>query len=810
MYNRYSVADMPFNPAQPSYQRLRKIYAERRKDLAFWTGAGLSQPAGLPTWPKLKEIMAAQALESLLTLREDDAKAKEAELDQIHETENLWKAFQILNAVMGEATYRAAIREVFEVAEKMEPPEIYKEIWELDGVSSFLTLNIDKFAYKAHRRVRLSEDVANFCGKDAGDYLHLVKRRKPFIANLHGIHEAAKSWVFTKDDFTRLSNDPQYVNFINFVIQDFTVVFMGISADDVAAGGFLERLVSSKIDLGQHFWITDRRDIETERWAGKAGVQVIRYQPETDTAGNPDHTTVLKQIFADLKEFVSKDELAPAVVGSVSPLNSIPSEKELRQLDDDDKLRLMLAGHAKALIERNRGETQCEEYQAFLQDYSRVIHQAWHLTSRDPHNKFHGYTVADRVSSGPFSSVWKLVDENGCSYALKIIQMDNLSKGEQLDSFRRGVQCLRYLTKSDVPGTAKIITAFEIPTCVVMEFIDGDNFRNIIKAAQFKFWTDGIRILRNVCRHVEYSHDLPQGVLHRDIRPSNVMVPWFYWSDSALEGTDADRHEVALLNFDMSWHSKAQGRTISGNIEEAGYYAPEQLEDIDGQQARSTKVDSYGIGMTIFTAYTGLTPPTGGSKSVDWKEKIRAKFKHDASLIWKSAPKRLARLVDNATCPDIADRINVRHIRSELDQLQDAVDGIWDELSPDLWAEELFAKVLDRDYTANPAGDEFQKELKVGRIVSIRGNLQARSVSVQFRNVATGVTDWTNVDKRWGNKLETAKDVLKSQGWDVLDATRYSQREIHLEVAVSIDSLKVNFAKLANALERGLSHIRLD
>ncbi|MBR9973799.1 protein kinase domain-containing protein [Magnetospirillum sulfuroxidans] len=754
--------------------------------------------------------MRNQALESLLTLREEDAKAKEIELDQIYETENLWEAFQILHTVMGEATYRAAIREIFEAAEKIEPPDIYKEIWELDGVSSFLTLNIDKFAYKAHRKVRISEDVANFCGKDAGDYLHLVKRRKPFIANLHGIHESAKSWVFTKDDFTRLSNDPQYVNFINFVIQDFTIVFMGISADDVAAGGFLERLISNGIDLGQHFWITDRCDSETDRWASKAGVQVIRYEPEANVAAPLDHTTILKQIFADLKEFISKDELAPAVVGSVSPLDSIPSEKELRLLDDDDKLRLTLAGHAKALIERNHGDTQCNEYQAFLQNYSRVIHQVWHLTSRNPHNKFHGYSVVDKVSSSPFSSVWKLVDESGCAYALKIIQMDNLSNGEQLDSFRRGVQCLEYLTKAAVPGTAKIITAFEIPTCVLMDFIDGDNFKNIINSTQFKFWTDGIRILRSVCRHVEFSHNLPQGVLHRDIRPSNVIVPWFYWRDSALESTDADRYEVALLNFDMSWHAKAQGRTISGNIEEAGYYAPEQLEDIDCQQARSTKVDSYGIGMTIFTAYTGLTPPTGGSKSVDWKDKIRTKFRYDPTLSWKSAPKRLARLIDNATCHDIAHRINVRHIRAELDQLQDAVDGIWDELSPDFWAEELFAKVLDRDYTSNPAGDEFQKELKVGRIVSIRGNLQARSVSVQFRNVATGVTDWTNVDKRWGNKLETAKEILKTQGWDVLDTTRYSQREIHLEVAVSIDSLKVNFSKLANALERGLSQIRLD
>lgn len=800
---------MTFNNSQPSYQRLRKIYAERRKDLAFWTGAGLSQPAGLPTWLQLKKNMENQALESLVTLREEDAKKKENELERIHDTDNLWEAFQILHGVMGEPSYKAAIREIFEDAENMDPPEIYKEIWRLDGVSSFLTLNIDKFAYKAHRKVRPYEDVANFNGKEAGDYLHLVKRRKPFIANLHGVHEAAKSWVFTKDDFTRISSDPQYVNFINFVMQDFIIVFMGISADDVAVGGFLERLIANKIDLDQHFWITDRRDIETERWATKAGIQVIRYEPEIDADGKQDHTSVLKNIFLDLKEFISKDELAPAVVGLVNSRNSIPSERELRHLDDDDELRLTLASYAKGIIERNDGKTQCDEYKNFLENYSGAIHQSWHLTTTKGYNKFHGYNVIEKITGGPFSAVWKLTDKEGNYYALKIIHMDNLLRGDKIDSFRRGVQCLNYLTKAEVPGTAKLVNAFEIPTCVIMEYIEGDNLWSVIKSGHFKFWEDGIVILRNVCRHVEFSHNLPQGVLHRDIRPSNVMVPWFHWADSALDSMQVNRNDVALLNFDMSWHSKAQGRTVSGSIEEAGYYAPEQLEDIDGMQARSTKVDSYGIGMTIFSAYTGLLPPTGGSKSTEWSEKLKS-FKHDHSLKWKSATKRLSRLIKNSTSSEVSSRVSVRFIRIELDQIQDAVDGRWDDLSPEFWAEELFVRVLNVDYISNAAGDEFSKELKAGRMVSIRGNLQTRSVSVQFKNVATGVTDWTNVDKRWSVKLQTAKDILKGSGWEILETTRYSQREIHLEVLIPTKTLKGNLERLANALERGLNQVRLD
>src|SRR5256885_4841151 len=55
-----------------------------------------------------------------------------------------------------------------------------------------------------------------------------------------------------------------------------TVVFLGISADDVAAGGHLERLKELGIKLGSHYWITARRDNPTDSWAEAVGIQIGR------------------------------------------------------------------------------------------------------------------------------------------------------------------------------------------------------------------------------------------------------------------------------------------------------------------------------------------------------------------------------------------------------------------------------------------------------------------------------------------------------------------------------------------------------
>jgi hypothetical protein len=72
------------------------------------------------------------------------------------------------------------------------------------------------------------------------------------------------------------------------------------------------------------------------------------------------------------------------------------------------------------------------------------------------------------------------VNQSGEFKALKIIQIDNLEKGPQLDSFRRGVKALSYLSAAKVPGTANLEAAFEIPTAEVMEFIDGDNLTDLV------------------------------------------------------------------------------------------------------------------------------------------------------------------------------------------------------------------------------------------------------------------------------------------------------------------------------------------
>lgn len=791
-----------FDDQQASYQRLKKAYAERRKPLTFWVGAGLSMPAGLPSWAELRDSLLREAVAGLDALDATEADLRESELQRARQSNDLWQAFSTIRKMMGEANYSAAVRNTFEDADRKGIPAVYNAIWRLSGVQGMVSLNIDQFSDRAFSEARPGLAVASFVGRDAHSFAHMIGAQRPFIANLHGIHPSDQTWIFTDSELKALF-DNKYRTFLTALFSATTVVFCGISADDQAAGGFISDLVAQGIDLGSHYWITSRRDSASTRWANDARIQVVRYSADT----NADHTKRLLSIIKDLDLAKSKDIPAAVVVPNVKAEDLSLDVRRLKQLDDDE-LRSALSSQAKAILEKNNSSTDNDEYREFLSNYSPVIHSAWHVTDRPPYNSFYGRRVVEKISSGSFSTVWRLDGDGGEDLALKVLVIDNLDKGPSIQSFRRGVESLSYLTNADVPGTAKLVEAYEMPTAVVMKFIEGSDFSDVIVSRSLNFWTETISVLLGVCRHLKHGHNLPHSVLHRDVRPSNIMLPYIYWDEQSAVDAGVYKFEAVLINYDMSWHADAHGKTIPGNLNEAGYYSPEQLSD--EATSRSTLVDSYGLGMTIYFAYTKSNPPTGGSRSGDWEDTLRRRFRPQNQLAWRSAPERLRRMILNSTWPEQPRRWSISQIEAELSVLQGLFVGERRPMPPDYWAEEVIARVAQRDYFSNDDASKFRIELRQGRSIEVSGDLTSRSVEVRFRNLGTDGSNWTGADKLWRDKLNRARDILSSSGWEILDSTRYSHMDILLHVRIPIQALEAGADKVVDSLARGIDLVRLD
>ena len=275
---------MAFNSGQPSYEDLRNVVAERTTPLLAWIGSGLSIQAGLPSWSQLKESLLEVLEGKAADLEHRDAEKLRKKAEVIRQQENLWVAFKMLRDNLGKTTYRESIRNEFASASTVEVPTVYRSLWDL-RVRGILNLNLDRLATRAHSELKPGTTLAEFSGRDISRLRQLLNGHHPFVGNMHGVFEDSKSWVFTKEDLDTHLKAEAYRSFIDSCLSTHAILFIGLSADDVAVGGHLERLAALGVETPAHYWLTDRRDAHTDEWAEEAGIRLIRYDATRDHSG---------------------------------------------------------------------------------------------------------------------------------------------------------------------------------------------------------------------------------------------------------------------------------------------------------------------------------------------------------------------------------------------------------------------------------------------------------------------------------------------------------------------------------------------
>ena len=653
---------MGFDTSQESYVALRNIIVERTGGIVFWTGSGLSVQAGLPTWAGLK-------VELLKTFRDqienrgdaDNREHNQSAVLRIEREENNWRAFEQLRKGLGPTTFRSRIRQIFNPSSAMDPPPVYEKLWRLKP-HGVLTLNIDRLATKAYQNADANKTLlTEFVGSQVADYSHVLKSPHSFLCHLHGLVDNQGSWVLTASELHKLKANLGYQNFIKTCLSAKTIVFIGISVDDIAVGGFLEDFSNLQIDVGEHYWITPRRDQETVLWAEKQGIRLISYQ-----AHGADHAELLEAM-DDLVKFISVDDpadLVPIIPQGLSPTNqTIPSQEELLKLDAES-IREALNREATRILDPACPERN-ETYAAFSKTYDEAIYRAWYTGTESGNTKLLGHTLHEEVASGSFGKVYRASDPDGDSVAVKILHQDMRRNGDLFSAFRRGVRSMKILGDNDVEGMVPYRKAFEIPAFVVMDWIDGPTLGEAVSAKQVDDWDLILRIGSEVADIVRKGHTLPERVLHRDIRPSNIMLRAFY--------SDPEHWEVAVLDFDLSWHRGALEKSVTHGSALLGYLAPEQIQAIPGVSTRHATVDSFGLGMVLFFMLSGRDPVPDQHRHVDWNHTLlEASDKRPCSQ-WASAPARFARLVQSATLNDQSERWDMTQIQAELQRLHVAV-----------------------------------------------------------------------------------------------------------------------------------------
>ena len=142
-----------------------------------------------------------------------------------------------------------------------------------------------------------------------------------------------------------------------------------------------------------------------------------------------------------------------------------------------------------------------------------------------------GYTLISRLGSGAMGSVWRVREDGGHQYAMKILR-DSLAEedasGErsrdQLTARERLRREAMALQKVRHPGVCGIVD-MELDDAlafIVTELIDGKNLREDVRANGRYVGDDLERLGRKLIEAVKAVH--AAGIVHRDIKPTNVMV----------------------------------------------------------------------------------------------------------------------------------------------------------------------------------------------------------------------------------------------------------------------------------------------
>jgi eukaryotic-like serine/threonine-protein kinase len=203
------------------------------------------------------------------------------------------------------------------------------------------------------------------------------------------------------------------------------------------------------------------------------------------------------------------------------------------------------------------------------------------------------YRLRRRLGSGGFATVWLAHDERlDREVAVKILPRERVVGGR----FEREARAAARLTH---PG---IVTLYEAAVddegaYLVSELVHGTTLDRLLADGRLSD-RDVVEIGIALCDALAHAH--ANGVIHRDVKPSNVLIPERPTSPAGL---------ARLTDFGVARVLGGDSLTMTGDvIGTAAYMAPEQAQ---GLPAGAT-ADLFSLALVLYEALTGVNPVRTG------------------------------------------------------------------------------------------------------------------------------------------------------------------------------------------------------
>ena len=246
------------------------------------------------------------------------------------------------------------------------------------------------------------------------------------------------------------------------------------------------------------------------------------------------------------------------------------------------------------------------------------------------------YEILQLIGVGGMANVYKARDViDGRLVAVKILREEYASNEEFVRRFKNESKAIAALNH---PNIVKVydVSFSEKMQSIVMEYIDGITLKDYIDQQKIIRWKEAVHFTVQILRALQHAHD--KGIVHRDIKPQNIML--------LQDGT------IKVMDFGIARFARSQMATITDKaIGSVHYISPEQAR---GEQT-DEKTDLYSVGVMLFEMLTGQLPFTADSAVSVAIQQIQSKPKRPRELN-PSIPEGLEQITIKAMQKDPAKR----------------------------------------------------------------------------------------------------------------------------------------------------------
>ena len=242
------------------------------------------------------------------------------------------------------------------------------------------------------------------------------------------------------------------------------------------------------------------------------------------------------------------------------------------------------------------------------------------------------YEVVSHIGQGGMADVFLAVDTIlDRQVAIKILRADLSTDAVSILRFEREAQAAAALAH---PNIVEIydVGDYKGHHYIVMEYVTGKTLKQVIRSRGPLVNEEAVDIMKQLCSAISEAHS--RGIIHRDIKPQNVIVK----ADGSIK----------ILDFGIATAKGSMQLTQANNVMGSVHYlAPELAKG----EAASPQSDIYALGIVLYEMLAGDVP-FKADQAVQIALKHMREPMPDVRLINASVPQSIANVITRATAKD--------------------------------------------------------------------------------------------------------------------------------------------------------------